>query len=131
MNEIYFALLERRNAPLSQKLHFMNILQRFCGDPRALVETYLNYDCDGGVDNMFQKLTEDLSISFRPRPVHGRMSIREGFKRLEAMKKYILEFQASLDDQPERKQAFKGSLESAEKLLKNIQQYNDQFRSLQ
>jgi len=39
----------------------MGILQRFCADPRALVETYLNYDCDRNVDNMFQTLIEDLS----------------------------------------------------------------------
>lgn len=61
MNEIYLALLERRNAPVTQKLYFMGILHRFCGDPRALVETYLNYDCDRNVDNMFQTLIEDLS----------------------------------------------------------------------
>jgi brefeldin A-inhibited guanine nucleotide-exchange protein len=61
LNEIYLALLERRNAPVVQKLYFMGILQRFCADPRALVETYLNYDCDRNVDNMFQTLIEDLS----------------------------------------------------------------------
>ncbi|KAI9052937.1 hypothetical protein LZ554_003209 [Drepanopeziza brunnea f. sp. 'monogermtubi'] len=61
LNEIYVALLERRNAPVAQKLYFMGILQRYCGDPRALVETYLNYDCDRNVDNMFQTLIEDLS----------------------------------------------------------------------
>jgi brefeldin A-inhibited guanine nucleotide-exchange protein len=61
LNEIYLALLERRNAPVAQKLYFMGILQRFCADPRALVETYLNYDCDRNVDNMFQTLIEDLS----------------------------------------------------------------------
>jgi brefeldin A-inhibited guanine nucleotide-exchange protein len=46
---------------VTQKLYFMGILQRFCADPRALVETYLNYDCDRNVDNMFQKLIENLS----------------------------------------------------------------------
>ncbi|KAH6718021.1 hypothetical protein DL95DRAFT_333020 [Leptodontidium sp. 2 PMI_412] len=61
LNEIYLALLERRNAPVAQKLYFMGILQRYCGDPKALVETYLNYDCDRNVDNMFQTLIEDLS----------------------------------------------------------------------
>lgn len=62
LNEIYLAILERRNAPASQKLYFMVILQRFCADPRALVETFLNYDCDRSVDNnMFQTLVEDLS----------------------------------------------------------------------
>ena len=62
LNEIYLAILERRNAPASQKLYFTVILQRFCADPRALVETFLNYDCDRSVDNnMFQTLVEDLS----------------------------------------------------------------------
>ncbi|KAL3427193.1 Sec7 domain-containing protein [Phlyctema vagabunda] len=60
-NEIYLALLERRNAPVAQKLYFMTILQRFCADPRALVETYLNYDCDRTLNNMFQNLIDDLS----------------------------------------------------------------------
>ncbi|KAL1848168.1 hypothetical protein VTK73DRAFT_10174 [Phialemonium thermophilum] len=61
MNEIYLALLARKNAPLSQKLYVVGILHRFCGDPRALVETYLNYDCDRNVDNIFQTIVEDLS----------------------------------------------------------------------
>lgn len=61
MNEIYLALLARKNAPLSQKLIVVGILRRFCEDPRALVEMYLNYDCDRNVDNMFQTIVEDLS----------------------------------------------------------------------
>ncbi|KAH8912677.1 Sec7 domain-containing protein [Coniochaeta sp. PMI_546] len=61
VNEIYLALLARRNAPLTQKLYVVNVLNRFCGDPRALVETYLNYDCDRNVDNIFQTIIEDLS----------------------------------------------------------------------
>jgi brefeldin A-inhibited guanine nucleotide-exchange protein len=61
LNEIYLALLARRNAPLSQKLTFIGILKRLCEDPRALVEMYLNYDCDRNVDNIFQRIVEDLS----------------------------------------------------------------------
>ncbi|PHH70209.1 hypothetical protein CDD80_6166 [Ophiocordyceps camponoti-rufipedis] len=61
LNEIYLALLSRRNAHLSQKLHFVTILNRLCADPRALVEIYLNYDCDQTVDNLFQTIIEDLS----------------------------------------------------------------------
>lgn len=61
LNEIYLALLSRRNAPVSQKLYFVMILNRLCADPRALVETYLNYDCDQSVDNIFQTIIEDLS----------------------------------------------------------------------
>jgi brefeldin A-inhibited guanine nucleotide-exchange protein len=61
LNEIYLALLARKNAPLSQKLYFVGVLNRFCADPRALVETYLNYDCDRHVDNIFQTIVEALS----------------------------------------------------------------------
>jgi len=68
MNEIYLALLARKNAPMSQKLYVVGILNRFCGDPRALVETYLNYDCDRNVDNIFQTIVEDLS-KFATAPV--------------------------------------------------------------
>lgn len=68
MNEIYLALLARKNAPLSQKMYVVGMLNRFCGDPRALVETYLNYDCDRNVDNIFQTIVEDLS-KFATSPV--------------------------------------------------------------
>lgn len=46
---------------MSQKLAFVGILKRLCEDPRALVEFYLNYDCDRNVDNIFQRIVEDLS----------------------------------------------------------------------
>mgnify|MGYP002621067570 CR=1 FL=1 len=46
---------------MSQKLTFVGILKRLCEDPRALVELYLNYDCDRNVDNIFQTIVEDLS----------------------------------------------------------------------
>ncbi|KAI0397745.1 Sec7-domain-containing protein [Xylariaceae sp. FL0594] len=61
LNEIYLDLLAKRTAPPTQKLYFLNILNRFCGDPRGLVELYLNYDCDSQVDNIFQTIIEDLS----------------------------------------------------------------------
>ena len=68
MNEIYLALLSQRNAPLSQKLYFVTILNRLCADPRALVEIYLNYDCDHSVENIYQTIIEDLS-KFSTAPV--------------------------------------------------------------
>ncbi|KAF4976253.1 hypothetical protein FZEAL_7060 [Fusarium zealandicum] len=61
LNEIYLALLARKTAPLSQKLQFVTILNRLCADPKALVEIYLNYDCDQSVDNIYQTIIEDLS----------------------------------------------------------------------
>ncbi|KAJ5540439.1 hypothetical protein N7494_005515 [Penicillium frequentans] len=62
MKEIYLAILEKRAAPSFQKQYFMEILERLGGNPRALVEIYLNYDCDRtALENIFQNLIEQLS----------------------------------------------------------------------
>lgn len=68
MKEIYLAILERKNAPSFQKLYVMKILKRLATDPKALVEIYLNYDCEStALDNMFQRTIEHLSkISSTP-----------------------------------------------------------------
>jgi brefeldin A-inhibited guanine nucleotide-exchange protein len=68
LKEIYLAILERRTAPSFQKQHFMDVLERLSADPRALVEIYLNYDCDRtALDNMYQMIIEQLSrISSTP-----------------------------------------------------------------
>ncbi|PKS05969.1 hypothetical protein jhhlp_007802 [Lomentospora prolificans] len=68
LNEIYLALLARRTAPTTQKLYVINILGRLCADPRALVEIFLNYDCDGSINNIYQTIIEDLS-KFSTAPV--------------------------------------------------------------
>ena len=62
LKEIYLAILERKNAPSFQKLYVMRILKRLSTDGRALVEIYLNYDCEStALDNMFQRTIEHLS----------------------------------------------------------------------
>jgi len=62
LKEIYLAVLEKRSAPLFQKQMFMDVLERLSGDPRALVEIYLNYDCDRtALDNMYQRIIEHLA----------------------------------------------------------------------
>lgn len=56
LKEIYLAILEKRNSPAFQKQYFMELVERLADDPRALVEIYLNYDCDRtALENIFQK----------------------------------------------------------------------------
>ena len=60
--EIYLTILERKNVRSFQKLYIMRILSRLANEPQALVEMYLNYDCDRtALDNMFQRTIEHLS----------------------------------------------------------------------
>ncbi|KAL2352495.1 hypothetical protein BJ546DRAFT_987899 [Cryomyces antarcticus] len=71
LKEIYLAILDKRAAPVFQKQYIMTILGRLSADPRALVEIYLNYDCDRtALDNMYQRVIEHISrISSTPVPI--------------------------------------------------------------
>lgn len=56
LKEIYFNVLDNKHSSVQQKQALLNVLERLCADPRALVEFYLNYDCDdSALDNMFQR----------------------------------------------------------------------------
>ena len=44
--EIYFPITEMKTSTSHQKQYFLSIIQKLSNDPRALVEIYLNYDCD-------------------------------------------------------------------------------------
>jgi brefeldin A-inhibited guanine nucleotide-exchange protein len=68
LKEIYFNILEKRSAPAWQKQMILAMLTRLAGDSRAIVEVYLNYDCDRtALDNMFERIIEHLSrISSTP-----------------------------------------------------------------
>lgn len=56
LKEIYFNVLDNKHSSVQQKQALLSVLERLCADPRALVEFYLNYDCDdSALDNMFQR----------------------------------------------------------------------------
>lgn len=60
--EVYSTVLERKNAPLFQKQIFIDVLEKLSNDAPALVEIYLNYDCDrAALNNMYQDIVENLS----------------------------------------------------------------------
>lgn len=62
LKEVYLAVLDKRSAPGFQKQMFMDVLERLSAEPRALVEIYLNYDCDRtALDNIYQSIIEHLS----------------------------------------------------------------------
>lgn len=54
--EIYFTIMNMKTSTMHQKLYFLSIIPRICTDPRALVEIYLNYDCDADSSNLFENL---------------------------------------------------------------------------
>ncbi|PNS16953.1 Protein transport protein sec72 [Sphaceloma murrayae] len=62
LKEIYLAVLEKRSAPPFQKQYIIYTFTRLVKDAKALVEIYLNYDCDrAALDNMYQRIIEHIS----------------------------------------------------------------------
>ena len=62
-SEIFIPILEMRTSTPAQKLVLVSsMLQRLCQDPQALVEIYLNYDCDASaVENVYERLVGVVS----------------------------------------------------------------------
>lgn len=51
-----------RNSSVRQKAVLLNVFSRLCLDPQALVEMYINYDCDRtSIDNVYERLVNIIS----------------------------------------------------------------------
>jgi brefeldin A-inhibited guanine nucleotide-exchange protein len=62
LNEIVLPILEMRNSTAKQKSTVMSMVSRLCQDPQALVEIYLNYDCDSeALQNVYERLMNIVS----------------------------------------------------------------------
>ncbi|ESK97600.1 sec7 guanine nucleotide exchange factor [Moniliophthora roreri MCA 2997] len=62
LHEIFIPILEMRTSTLKQKAVILGMLSRLCQDPQALVEIYLNYDCDSeSADNIYEHLMNIIS----------------------------------------------------------------------
>lgn len=62
LSEIFLPILEMRTSTTTQKSILLTILMRVCRDPQALVEIYLNYDCDRtALDNVYERLITVIS----------------------------------------------------------------------
>jgi brefeldin A-inhibited guanine nucleotide-exchange protein len=56
LHEIFIPILEMKTATLKQKSILLGMFARLCQDPQALVEIYLNYDCDSeAADNIYEQ----------------------------------------------------------------------------
>jgi brefeldin A-inhibited guanine nucleotide-exchange protein len=55
-------ILEMRTSTIKQKSLILNVFFRLSQDPQALVELYLNYDCDRtAVENIYERLVEIIA----------------------------------------------------------------------
>ncbi|VEU19845.1 DEKNAAC100264 [Brettanomyces naardenensis] len=61
LNEIYFPVSEMKTSTPHQKRYLLDVIRRLCNDPKALIEVYLNYDCDPSMSNLTEKIIEYLT----------------------------------------------------------------------
>lgn len=55
-HEIFIPILEMKTSTLKQKSVIVSMLSRLCQDPQALVDIYINYDCDSeAADNIYEQ----------------------------------------------------------------------------
>lgn len=67
--EIYFPITEMKTSTMHQKRYFLSVVQKVSNDPRALVEIFLNYDCDSSAMNIYEALIDYL-VKLAVSPVH-------------------------------------------------------------
>ena len=62
LNEIFLPILEMKSSTVKQKSILLAVMSRLCHDPQALVEIYINYDCDReSLDNVYERLINIIS----------------------------------------------------------------------
>ncbi|KAG0677187.1 guanine nucleotide exchange protein for ADP-robosylation factor [Pichia californica] len=61
LDEIYFPVSELKTATSYQKRYVLEIIRRLCGDPKILIEFYLNYDCDTLLPNLCERIVDYLA----------------------------------------------------------------------
>ncbi|EIN10767.1 Sec7-domain-containing protein [Punctularia strigosozonata HHB-11173 SS5] len=62
LHEIFIPIIEMKSSTLKQKGVILGMFYRLCQDPQALVEIYLNYDCDSEAsDNIYEHIANLIS----------------------------------------------------------------------
>ncbi|KAI0796813.1 hypothetical protein C8Q75DRAFT_710714 [Abortiporus biennis] len=62
LHEIFIPILEMKTSSVKQKAVILGMIHRLCQEPQALVEIYLNYDCDSeAIDNIYEHLINIIS----------------------------------------------------------------------
>lgn len=85
LHEIFIPILEMKTSTLKQKAVIMGMFSRLCQDPQALVEIYLNYDCDReAADNIYEQYVGPSRLSNLSSPLSSLMNIISKFGTIAA-----------------------------------------------
>ncbi|PRP79080.1 brefeldin A-inhibited guanine nucleotide-exchange protein 2-like [Planoprotostelium fungivorum] len=68
--KIFLFILESGNSTIQQKWMVLQVLLQICKNPQALVDIFINYDCDIDSKDVYERIINDLS-----RIAHGRHTL--------------------------------------------------------
>lgn len=61
VSSIFLRMLESENSTYDHKFRVLEVFQTICKDPKALVEIFMNYDCDLEAINLFSRIVHGLA----------------------------------------------------------------------
>lgn len=61
MTNIFLRILESENSTFEHKCRVLEVFHTICQDPSALVELFINYDCDIDAIDLFRRMIDSFS----------------------------------------------------------------------
>jgi Sec7-like guanine-nucleotide exchange factor len=61
MTNIFLRILESENSTYEHKCRVLEVFHTICQDPAALVEIFINYDCDFDAIDLFRRMVDSFS----------------------------------------------------------------------
>jgi brefeldin A-inhibited guanine nucleotide-exchange protein len=61
VSNIFLRILESENSPHEHKRRVLDVLDSIISDPSALVEIFINYDCDFEAIDLFRRIVDAFS----------------------------------------------------------------------
>jgi len=81
--KIFLFILESGNSTIQQKWMVLQVLLQICKNPQALVDIFINYDCDMDSKDVYERIINDLSkIAHARHTVGGDLSSEMKLKLL-------------------------------------------------
>jgi brefeldin A-inhibited guanine nucleotide-exchange protein len=95
ITNIFLRILESENSTYDHKMGVLEVLQKLCNDQEALVEIFINYDCDLNEVDLFRRIIDALSkITKNPQVSTSKLTVDflSSSKKLAQEEKSVREY---------------------------------------
>ena len=76
VTNVFLRILESENSSYDHKLRVLEVFHSICHDPKALVELFINYDCDMDAIDLFRRIVDGFAkVAKNPSLSQGRATV--------------------------------------------------------